>query len=223
MALPIQFNTSTRTRTRNAPLEAGSDLRFTTEAKQRKARDSNPYLPCGRAALAVRSGQPYPATFRNRRARETARRSVDPPGIEPGFPACRAGVVPLDHEPTSGASGNRTPIAWVQTKRLPVGPTPRCFLREVRPEIEVRPSSLPRTRAAETPTDRRVIPDGVEPSLSCVSCRRLRRWTTGSTVTRVGVEPTNTRLSTSPLCQFAYPVGGGFGGRTRRAGLMRPR
>ena len=25
-------------------------------------------------------------------------------------------------------------------------------------------------------------------------------------VTEVGVEPTGTRLSTSPLCQFAYPV-----------------
>ena len=24
---------------------------------------------------------------------------MDPPGIEPGFPACRAGVVPLDHQP----------------------------------------------------------------------------------------------------------------------------
>src|SRR2546427_13299875 len=25
--------------------------------------------------------------------------SVDPPGIEPGSPVCRTGVVPLDHEP----------------------------------------------------------------------------------------------------------------------------
>ncbi len=31
---------------------------------QRKARDSNPHLPCGRTALAMRPGQPYPATFR---------------------------------------------------------------------------------------------------------------------------------------------------------------
>jgi hypothetical protein len=27
-----------------------------------------------------------------------------------------------------------------------------------------------------------------------------------SSVTEVGVEPTGTRLSTSSLCQFAYPV-----------------
>lgn len=59
------FNASARTRTQNIPLEAGHDFPFTTEALQkRKARDSNPHLPRGRAALAVRSGQPYPATFR---------------------------------------------------------------------------------------------------------------------------------------------------------------
>ena len=35
-----------------------------------------------------------------------------------------------------------------------------------------------------------VIPDGIEPSLSCMSRRRLRRWTTGSSsVTEAGIEP----------------------------------
>src|SRR3954452_6115554 len=34
------FNTSTRTRTRNTPLEAEHDFHFTIEALQRKARDS---------------------------------------------------------------------------------------------------------------------------------------------------------------------------------------
>ena len=56
----------TRIRTRNARLEAGCDFRFTIRPCQsfkRKARDSNPHLQW-RAALAVRSGQPYPATFR---------------------------------------------------------------------------------------------------------------------------------------------------------------
>ena len=52
------------------------------------------------------------------------------------WPACRAGVFPFDHEPLSGASGSRTPIAWVQTKRLPVGPTPHVLHEEVRPGIE---------------------------------------------------------------------------------------
>src|SRR5947209_4723840 len=29
----------------------------------------------------------------------TSHTKVDPPGIEPGSPVCRTGVVPLDHEP----------------------------------------------------------------------------------------------------------------------------
>ena len=42
-------------------------------------------------------------------------------------------------------------------------------------------------------------------------------------MTRVGIEPTGARLSTSPLCQFAYPiVSGGSGSCTRRSRLMRP-
>ena len=43
--------------------------------------------------LANRPGEPYPATFR------MLNLLVDPPGIEHGFPVCRTGVVPLDHEP----------------------------------------------------------------------------------------------------------------------------
>ena len=62
--------------------------------------------------------------------------SVDRPGIEPGSPDCQPGVFPLDHQPVafSGPPGNRTPIAWVQTKRLPVGPAARIFKRFV-PEL----------------------------------------------------------------------------------------
>ena len=115
--------------------------------------------------------------------------SVDRRGIEPRLPGCKPSVFPLDQRPVypRGPFGNRT-----------------------------RSSSLPRRRAAGTPTDHfaSVIPDGVEPSLSWLSPRRLRRWTTGSSslsVTEVGVEPTGTRLSTSPLCQFAYPLVAGPG------------
>ena len=49
---------------------------------------SRTLISVGRTTLAEGPGQPYPATFQ-----------VDPPGIEPGSPACRAGVVPLDHGP----------------------------------------------------------------------------------------------------------------------------
>ena len=71
---------------------------------------------------------------------------VDPPGIEPAlFPEQRGQPAELvssrsRHEPVvvSGAPGSRTPISWVQTKRLPVGPASRIH-QEVRPGIEPDP------------------------------------------------------------------------------------
>lgn len=86
--------------------------------------------------LANRPGEPYPATFRMFQWTHWESNPTMSLGI---WPACRAGVFPFDYEPSSGASGNRTPIAWVQTKRLPVGPTPHWFLPEVRPGIEPDP------------------------------------------------------------------------------------
>jgi hypothetical protein len=120
-------STPTRIRTRNASFEARYDRPFHHRGVERKARESNPHLRwenrLSRAARPTVSGY-LP--------------SVDPPGIELGFPVCRAGVVPLDHEPIpcSGPRGNRTLISGVRSRRRPIGP------------------------AAQT-----VIPDGLEPSL----------------------------------------------------------
>ena len=44
--------------------------------------------PVGRTFVRPRTPQPPPAPT-----------PVDPPGIEPGLPACHTGVIPLDHEP----------------------------------------------------------------------------------------------------------------------------
>ena len=96
----------------------------------------------GSHGLANRPGKPYPATFR---------RSVDPPGIEPGFPVCRTGVLPLDDEPISGPPGSRTPITWVQTKRPPIERAAH-FARGPSGN-RTRSPSLPRRCAAGTPTD----------------------------------------------------------------------
>ena len=87
----------------------------------------------------------------------------------------------------SGAPGNRTPITWVQAKCLPVRPASR-FHQEVRPGIE---PGLPPYHSGVLPKhlQTKVIPAGIEPALSCMSRRRLRRWTTGSSVTEAGVEP----------------------------------
>lgn len=89
--------TSTRIRTRNTQLEAGRDFRFTIEAiRQKSGRQGIRTLISleERSALAVRSGQPYPATFQ-----DVLQVRVDPPGVEPGSPPCHSGIVPLDHGP----------------------------------------------------------------------------------------------------------------------------
>jgi hypothetical protein len=110
----------------------------------------------------------------------------------------------------SGAPGSRTPITWLQAKCLPVRRASLCS-QEVCPGIE---PGLPLYQSGvppKTPTDHVcfLLPPsplilassagsvastaGIEPALSWLSPRRLRRWTTGlcfSSVTRVGVEPT---------------------------------
>ena len=112
--------------------------------------------------------------------------SVDGRGIEPRLPDCKSGVFPLDQQPV-------------------------LFDSEVCPGIE---PGLPAYHAGVLPkhlqTVFSVIPDGLEPSLSCMSRRRLRLWTTGSVqVIEVGVEPTNSSgsrpdrfasLRTRPCC-----------------------
>ena len=98
--------------------------------------------------------------------------------------------------PTSGPPGNRTPIAWVQAKRLPIGPAAHIIERSV-PESN-RIFLLTEEACCQNtyrPLSTTVIPDGLEPSSSWLSPRRLCRWTTESQVTEVGVEPTKSRGS----------------------------
>ena len=82
---------------------------------------------------------------------------VESPRFELGFSPCHGDVFPLDHDPISfrGSFENRT-----------------------------RSSFLPRTRAPGTLTNHLppVIAEGIEPSISCVSCRCLSRWTTRSSL-----------------------------------------
>ena len=184
---------------------------------ERKARDSNPHPRTGN------------------RVSSAARPTVS--GYLPFF---------------SGPTGNRTRISSLPSWRRPVGPSARIrqwTAGESNPDLlvasqassrwtssplspEVRPGiepGLPPYRGGVLPehlqTISQVIPDGVEPSLSWLSPRRRCRWTTGSFVSDRGGSRTHrvTRLSTSPLCQFAYPaVSCRSGSRTRRSRLMRP-
>ena len=125
---------------------------------------------------------------------------MDPLGIEPGSPACRAGVVPLDHEPVlfSGLDGNRTqrtdfakvsrPLGTCQPIDFVIAFALRSVAAGDRARLKVRPGIEPglrpyheRVRPKHLQTNRyRAIADGVEPSLSSMSTRRLSRWTTRS-------------------------------------------
>ncbi len=97
---------------------------------------------------------------------------------------------------------------------------------------ELNPAFLPTDRrAAETPTDQSVIPDGIEPSLSwfhpgVFAVGPRDRWLFLLSLIDVsdrgrGRTDRITRLSTWPLCQNCV-LGrhGGSGGRTRRAEVM---
>jgi hypothetical protein len=153
--------------------------------------------------LANRPGEPYPATFRI---------SVDPPRIELGSPPRQGGVVPLDHEPItfSGPAGESNPDLLVASQASSRWTSRPMFSQrsvwELNPVFRLTTAACGHSTYRPKCSSLAVIPDGIEPSLSWLSPRRLCRWTTGSKVTEVGVEPTGTRLSTSSLCQFAYPV-----------------
>ncbi len=71
--------------------------------------------------LANRPGEPYPATFRM---------SVDPPGIEPGFPPRQGGVVPLDHDPVFQVDrrGVEPRLPGCKPSVLPLDEQPMLFL-----------------------------------------------------------------------------------------------
>ncbi len=134
--------------------------------------------------------------------------AVDRRGVEPRFPGCKPGVFPLDEQPRcflsehpslpSTLASIQVSYRWTSSPYFPRGPS----------GIRTRPSSVPRRCAAKNTYRPRMIPDGVEPSLSWLSPRRLCRWTTGSFVSDRSESRTHriTRLSTSSLYQFAYPA-----------------
>ena len=108
---------------------------------------------------------------------------MDSPGVEPGSLACRASVVPLDYEPICVVErrGVEPRFPGCKPSVVPLDQRP-IYLSEVRPGIEpgLRPYHR-RVRPKHLQTNRyQVIADGVEPSLSWMSARRLIRWTTGS-------------------------------------------
>jgi hypothetical protein len=127
--------------------------------------------------LANRPGEPYPATFR---IQWTGR------GIEPRSPRCKRGIFPLDEPPMfcQRSVWGSNP-AFRHTKAA-------CSLSTYRPMCSLQSSD---------PGWNRTITFLVVTQAPLPLDHGIRL-----SVTEVGVEPTGTRLSTSSLCRFAYPV-----------------
>ena len=143
------FDASTRTRTQNIPLEAGHDFHFTIEAAVGRSSSSGRQgirtlttnWPHG---LANRPGKPYPATFR-KSARGGSTTPISGPtgsrtpciSFPKDRPACRAGVVPLDHDPVSlsvDRRGVEPRSSGCKPDVVPLDQQPR--FQKVRPGIE---------------------------------------------------------------------------------------
>ena len=162
---------------------------------ERKAWDLNPQDPCGVARFskpARRAVSGYlPYVFQC----QWTDRELNPDFRHARAVSSRWTISPSLFSGPHGSRTHHTDLARVSRPQRHAGPS--VVLRGPSGS-RTRSPSLPRTCAAGTPTDHfsRVIPAGIEPALSCMSRRRLRRWTTGSlSVTEVGVEPTKSPRS----------------------------
>ncbi len=113
----------------------------------------------------------------------------------------------MDHQPetSSGLDGSRTHLTDLAGVSRLLG-TCQPVESEVRPGVEpglppYRGGVLPKHLQTVSP---RVIPGGVEPPLSWLSPRRLRRWTTGSFFSDRGGSRTHRHealdLAAMPIC-----------------------
>ena len=142
-----------------------------------------------------------PATELGRRASAKRRAVATARTID-----CQPDVFPLDHEPscqwTAGESNPDFLVAGQASSRWTSSPCgAQRSVRELNPVIRPTMAACCLPKHLQTKTVE-VIPDGIEPSLSWLSPRRLRRWTTGSCVVSDRSESRThriTRLSTSPL------------------------
>lgn len=135
---------------------------------RRKARESNPH------ALGAPSFQDGPAT----RIRLPSV-SVDPPGFEPGLPACRADVLPLDDEPTEWRHEESNPLAQVHGL--------------------YRPAMIPLTSASKNPPTLTLPHEGGGEQWAPP---RGGRGIEGQSVRTVGLEPTLTGSRNRRIANF---------------------
>ena len=191
---------STRTRTRNIPLEAGDDFRFTIEAAvgglsssgRQGIRTLTTNWPHG---LANRPGKPYPATFRN----QWTHRESNPDCQPAELASCHWTMSPFRR--CQWTAGELNPDLLVATQMSCRWTSSPCFERSVR---ELNPSLVLTKDVCCRNTyrpSRRLIPDGVEPSPP--ACRAGVVPLDHGTENDRGGSRTHriTRLSTWSLCQ----------------------
>ncbi len=165
-------------------------------ATELATRHGHPYpspapcrIGCGATAAGRGTNPSRPDVVRNTRPATAAPHpmTVDPPGVEPGLPACHTGVIP---------------------------PRPQAPLREFqvprsRFQVEgAKQLSLRSTWNLERGTwnSRSGIAGSRTPTPCLQGTARARARPRFRSVTGVGVEPTHHRLSTRGLYQLAYPV-----------------
>ena len=153
--------------------------------------------------LANRPGEPYPATFRNQ---WTHRESNS------DFRHARAVSSRWTMSPFSGPAGESNPDLLGANEASSRWTSRPCLLSEVRLGIE---PSLPLYQSGVQPQhlQTKVFPHRSDPGWNRTITFLVVTQVSSPldhgiklSVTEVGVEPTGTRLSTSSLCQFAYPV-----------------
>ena len=153
-------------------------MSISPSSHQRKARDLNPHDPkvarfSKPARRAVSGYLPYVHQWTDRE-------------LNPDFRHAMAVSSRWTMSPFSGPPGSRTPITWVQAKSSSRWTSVPSIERSVR---ESNPVSVLTTDVCSQNTYRpisEVIADGIEPSISWLSPRRLCRWTTRSFSDRGG-------------------------------------
>src|SRR5262249_47638512 len=133
--------------------------------------------------------------------------TVDRRGLEPRFSPREGDVFPLDQQPETVETMGIEPISDCLQGSLAFPWNMRPHLFRGPPGGRTRTSSLPRRRAAVTPADLGVTPDGLEPSFppcegGVVATGPRDRSDSSRGRNRTGKHIT--RLSTWPLYLFAY-------------------
>lgn len=147
VALPfLSSSTPTRTRTRNLSLEVRDDCPFHhrgNDPAHSGGQGSRTLISTRENRVSSAARQPV-IRLPSEITHQWTDRELNPDLQTAGLASSRWTISPCS---SSGPPGTRTPIAWMQTKRLPLGPA--ALVSRGPSGTRIRSSSLPRKRAAE--------------------------------------------------------------------------